>query len=60
MGEFVDKVKGSANEAIGRTKVEIGEQTDNPELVLKGAAQEMKGKTQSAIGTVKGKLGNKM
>jgi uncharacterized protein YjbJ (UPF0337 family) len=60
MGEFIDKAKGAANEAIGKAKVAVGKRADEPELVVKGAAQEVKGKAQQAIGTVKGKLGDKV
>jgi uncharacterized protein YjbJ (UPF0337 family) len=60
MGEFVDKVKGATNEAIGKAKVAVGKGTDHPEMVVKGLAQEAKGKAQSAIGAVKGKLGDRL
>lgn len=60
MGEFVDKVKGAANQAIGEAKVAVGKSTDHPEMVVKGMAQKTKGKTQSAIGTVKGKFGDRL
>lgn len=60
MGEFKDKAKGAANEAIGKTKAAAGRATDNPELVAKGLAQELKGKAQTAAGTVKGALGDKI
>jgi uncharacterized protein YjbJ (UPF0337 family) len=59
MGEFIDKAKGAANEAIGKAKVAVGEQTNDAELVAKGGAQELKGKAQQVAGDVKGKLGNK-
>ncbi len=60
MGEFVDKVKGATNEAVGKAKVAIGKGTDHPKLVAKGLAQEAKGKAQHAVGTVKGKLGDRL
>ena len=59
MGEFIDNAKGAANEAIGKSKVAVGKQMDDPETVAKGAAQELKGKAQQFAGDVKGKLGNK-
>jgi len=31
MGEFIDKAKGAANEAIGKAKVAAGQKTDNPD-----------------------------
>lgn len=60
MGEFVDKVKGAANEVVGKAKVSVGKTTNDPKLVAKGLAQEVKGKAQNAMGTVKGKLGDKL
>lgn len=60
MGEFVDKVKGATNEAIGKAKVAVGKNTEHPEMVAKGLAQEAKGKAQSKIGAIKGKLGDRL
>lgn len=60
MGEFTDKAKGVANETIGKTKAAAGRATDNPELVVKGVAQQGKGKIQRAAGTVKGAFGDKI
>ena len=60
MGEFVDKVKGATNKAVGNAKVAVGKGTDDPNLVAKGRAQETKGKVQDVVGTVKGKLGDKL
>lgn len=60
MGEFIDKTKGAANEAIGKAKVSAGERTDNPELIAKGAKQQIKGEAQKLSGAVKGALGDKM
>jgi uncharacterized protein YjbJ (UPF0337 family) len=58
MGEYVDKMKGAANEAVGKAKVAVGKGTDHPDMVAKGLAQEAKGKAQ-VMGTVKGKLGDR-
>lgn len=60
MGEFIDKTKGAANEAIGKAKVSVGQQTENPELIAKGAKQQIKGEAQKLSGAVKGALGDKM
>jgi uncharacterized protein YjbJ (UPF0337 family) len=60
MGEFTDKAKGAANEAIGKAKAAAGRATDNPELVVKGVAQQGKGEVQKATGAVKGALGDKI
>ena len=46
MGEFIDKTKGAANEAIGKAKVAIGEKTENAETIADGAAQQIKGKAR--------------
>ena len=46
MSEFIDKAKGAANEAIGKAKVAIGEQTNNNDLIVKGGAQQAKGHAQ--------------
>jgi uncharacterized protein YjbJ (UPF0337 family) len=59
MGEFVDKMKGATNEAVGKAKVAVGKGTDHPNMVAKGLAQEAKGKAQKVMGTVKGKLGDR-
>jgi uncharacterized protein YjbJ (UPF0337 family) len=60
MGEFVDKVKGAANEAFGKAKVSVAKSTDDPKMMAKGLAQEAKGKAQNAMGAAKGKLGDKL
>ncbi len=60
MGEFIDKAKGAANEATGKAKVAVGRKTDNPDLIIKGAAQQNKGKAQKLAGKVKGALGDKI
>lgn len=54
MGEFVDKVKGNVNEAVGKAKQE----SDNPNTRAEGQNQEVKGKGQQMAGEVKGKLGD--
>lgn len=60
MGEFIDKAKGAANEAIGKAKVAAGQKTDKPDMIIKGANQQNKGKAQKVVGTVKGILGDKI
>lgn len=50
MGEFVDKVKGNINEAIGKAK----QNSSDPDTKAEGAAQELKGKGQQLKGDVKG------
>jgi uncharacterized protein YjbJ (UPF0337 family) len=60
MGELIDKVKGNANEAIGKAKqAAAGDGAHrNDRLAAEGAAQEGKGKGQQFTGKVKGLLGD--
>ncbi|NJC33821.1 uncharacterized protein YjbJ (UPF0337 family) [Sphingomonas jejuensis] len=60
MGELTDKLKGAANEVVGKTKEAIGKNTNDPKLAAEGAAQETAGKGQQAKGDVKGALGDKI
>lgn len=54
MGELTDKIKGNANEAIGKAKQHSGDS----ETQAKGAAQETKGKAEQFAGKVKGAVGD--
>lgn len=56
MGEFKDKAKGIANEAVG----EVKQHSDDPEIRAEGRAQERQGETQSLKGKIKGAFGNKI
>ncbi|MFW2830412.1 CsbD family protein [Sphingomonas sp. ID0503] len=58
MGEFIDKVKGATNEAVGQVKQAIGKNNNDPDLAADGAAQETKGNAQQVKGSVKGALGD--
>lgn len=53
MGSVADKVKGNANEAIGKAKQGIGEAVGSDRLQGEGAVQEVKGKGQKALGDAK-------
>ena len=53
MGATADKVKGAANEAIGKAKQGIGEATGSDRLQGEGVIQEVKGKGQKAVGDAK-------
>ena len=53
MGATADKIKGTANEAIGKAKQGIGEATGSDRLQGEGAIQEVKGKGQKAMGDAK-------
>ena len=59
MGEFIDKAKGAANDAIGKAKIAVGQKTDQPELIAKGATQRVKGQAQKIAGAAKGAMGDK-
>src|SRR3546814_20004198 len=60
VGEYKDKAKGLANEAIGNTKQAIGKATDNERLRDEGEAQERTGEAQNLKGTGQGALGGKI
>jgi uncharacterized protein YjbJ (UPF0337 family) len=53
MGSTTDKIKGTANEAIGKVKQGLGEATGDDRLEGEGAIQEVKGKGQKAVGDTK-------
>ncbi|WP_342104499.1 CsbD family protein [Methylobacterium sp. SI9] len=53
MSSTTDKIKGAANEALGKAKQGIGDVTGSEKLKAEGAAQELKGKTQSTVGDAK-------
>ncbi|MEL6060184.1 MULTISPECIES: CsbD family protein [unclassified Methylobacterium] len=53
MSSTTDKIKGAANEALGKAKQGLGDVTGNDKLKAEGAAQELKGKTQSTVGSAK-------
>lgn len=54
MSSTTDKIKGAANEAVGKTKQGIGNATNNEKMQAEGAAQELKGKAQGTVGDAKG------
>ncbi|MHC4044930.1 CsbD family protein [Bradyrhizobium sp. 23AC] len=53
MGSATDKIKGNANEAIGKAKQGIGEATGSERMKGEGVVQEVKGKGQQAMGDAK-------
>ena len=53
MGSTSDKIKGTANEAIGKAKQGIGNATGNERLEGEGVIQEVKGKGQQTLGDAK-------
>ena len=53
MGSTSDKIKGNANEAIGKAKQGIGEATGSERLQGEGVVQDVMGKGQQAMGDAK-------
>ena len=53
MSSTTDKIKGATNEAVGKAKQGIGKAVDSDKLKGEGAAQEVKGKVQTAVGNAK-------
>ncbi|URD34630.1 CsbD family protein [Methylobacterium tardum] len=53
MSSTTDKIKGTANEAVGNVKQAAGKATGNDKLVAEGKAQELKGEAQKTVGDVK-------
>jgi uncharacterized protein YjbJ (UPF0337 family) len=53
MGSVADKVKGSANEAMGKAKQGVGKAVGSDRLEGEGVIQEVKGKGQKAVGDAK-------
>ena len=53
MGSTADKIKGAANEAMGKAKQGIGEAVGSDRMQGEGAVQEVKGKGQGMLGDAK-------
>lgn len=53
MGSTMDKIKGAANESIGKAKQGIGEATGSERMRAEGALQEAKGHGQQVLGDAK-------
>jgi uncharacterized protein YjbJ (UPF0337 family) len=53
MSATTDKIKGTANEAIGKAKQGLGEMTGSDKLKGEGLAQEAKGDIQKGVGNAK-------
>ena len=53
MSSTTDKIKGAANEAMGKAKQGVGEATGSDRMRGEGAVQEVKGKGQQALGDAK-------
>lgn len=48
-----DRVKGTMDDAAGRVKRQVGEWTGDTNAQVDGAAQQVKGKVEKAVGQVK-------
>jgi uncharacterized protein YjbJ (UPF0337 family) len=48
-----DKIKGTIDDAAGRAKRQVGEWTGDTETQVDGAAQQVKGKAEKAVGNVR-------
>lgn len=48
-----DRVKGTIDDAVGRTKRQVGEWTGDTNKQIEGAAQQIKGKAEKLSGNVK-------
>jgi uncharacterized protein YjbJ (UPF0337 family) len=48
-----DTIKGTMDDVAGRTKRQVGEWTGNTNTQVNGAAQQVKGKFEKAVGNVK-------
>ncbi|MBV6752340.1 CsbD family protein [Pseudomonas gingeri] len=53
MSSTSDKIKGTANEAVGNVKQAVGKATGNNQMRAEGKAQELKGDAQKAVGKTK-------
>jgi uncharacterized protein YjbJ (UPF0337 family) len=53
MGSMGDKIKGTANEAVGNVKQGVGKVVGSEKLQAEGKAQEIKGEVQKAVGSAK-------
>ena len=53
MSSTSDKIKGTANEAVGNVKQTVGKATGNNQMRAEGKVQELKGDAQKAVGKTK-------
>ena len=53
MGSTTDKIKGHANEAVGKVKQAVGKAIGSEKLQVEGGVQELKGEGQVAVGKAK-------
>ena len=48
-----DRVKGTVDEVVGSTKKKVGDLTGDKRTEIEGAAQQIKGKVENAVGKLK-------
>jgi uncharacterized protein YjbJ (UPF0337 family) len=48
-----DKIKGAVDDAAGRVKRQVGEWTGDTSTQVDGAAQQVKGKVEKAVGNLR-------
>lgn len=48
-----DRVKGTVDDTVGRAKRQVGEWTGDTQTQAEGAAQQIKGKAEKAVGGMK-------
>ena len=48
-----NRIKGKANESLGRARRQAGEWVGDPKTQVQGSVQELKGKAQNALGKAK-------
>ena len=53
-----DDIKGTIDDAAGRAKRQVGEWTGDTKTQAEGAAQQVKGKAEKAVGTVRDAVNN--
>jgi uncharacterized protein YjbJ (UPF0337 family) len=53
-----DKIKGTIDDAAGRAKRQVGEWTGDTKTQVEGAAQQVKGKAEKAVGDVRDAVKN--
>lgn len=53
MSSTTDKIKGAANDTMGKVKEGAGRAMDDDKMQAEGLAQQAKGKTQKAVGEAK-------
>lgn len=53
MSSTTDKIKGAANDAMGKVREGAGRAVGDDKMQAEGLAQQAKGKTQKAVGEAK-------